>query len=185
MGASRTLRLLLALALFACSGCAATVPWPPPSGSCIEAHKPPGRRKAWRYWIDGRPATRDDVERIVYLTPELEAQARRYRRASVAFPIVAGSGIGTLFAGNLATIATGKLPLLAISATGLVVFVTGMLVTAGTPDPFQEAVNAFNASERRRYVCSRAPRPSPPTANAPPPPSREGLPILPSGGWVP
>ncbi len=89
----RMLRTLACLSPLASTACAPAIPWPPRTGSCIEAYKPPGRRTLWQLSIDGRSATYDEVERIVYFTPELRAIDARARAADIAIPFLIPSGI--------------------------------------------------------------------------------------------
>jgi hypothetical protein len=195
-----SLRALGVLACLLCSltltACAATVPWPPPGGSCVEAYKRPGRHQVTRYWINDRPATYEEVARTVYDTPALRAKVHRGEVVAVAGPVLVGSGQVGWVSGMLAAAARGN-PLFALIAIpGVAALVTGVILMSTTEDPFRGAVVAFNEEARRRGVCGDspwpAPRPAEPSSSQPPfvesepsPAPREGLPVLPSRGWTP
>jgi hypothetical protein len=186
----RLLAALACLSALALTACASTIPWPPPSGSCVEAYKPPGRRRATRYWIGGQPAEHTEVERTVYDTPALRTKARRAELVSVLSPILAGTGTASAIASIPVTAATGKPGFALLAAPGLLAMVTGLVLGAIHEDPFRRAVVTFNDEARRKGRCVDGPQPRPPPPEPkepldPVPPSREPFPVLPSGGWKP
>jgi len=189
-----SLRALPALASLTLTACAAQVPWPPPSGSCIEAYRRPVRRAPTRYWIAGVPVTREEVEHVVYVTPALREKAHHDGVMVWVGSAMLVTGSTTELAGFVATGVTGRLPLVGIIGAGLVTALAGFIVLVRRRDPFQEGVVAFNAEARRRGYCVDPGRPFPlpraqPPASLPEPSPRNappvGLPELPTRGWTP
>jgi hypothetical protein len=173
---------LCALALPACAP-RVSVPWPPRAGSCIEAARKGHYKGApWRYWIEGSPATREEVERKVYDTPDLQKSGRRHAVVSVAGPVLFATGGPTMIGGLFAAGLSHNPLLLLISAAGLAMAATGFTLGVTDDDPFRGAVVAYNEAAARKGLCgAREPSPPPEPWRQPP----EVLPTLPSRGWVP
>ncbi len=75
-----------------------------------------------------------------------------------------------------------------ITIPGVAASVAGAILIATTPDPLRTAIVAYNEQARRGGFCSDHPRPPRPPAepsDGPLPSRHEGLPVLPSGGWIP
>jgi hypothetical protein len=178
----RTLVALTGLLALALAACAPSVPWPPKSGSCIEAFRRGRYKKArWQYWIEGREVRYAEVERLVYDTPELREKVRRHERVDLAAVVLIPSGGVTWIGGAWSFAASHRLGLLALPALGAAAIITGIVLSTTNEDPFRRAVNAYNASHEG--LCRRAPEAAPPREPWVPPP--ETLPTLPTQGWVP
>jgi len=184
-------RLLLAAASLTLTACAAEVPWPPQAGSCIESFKRPGRRVLPRYWIAGVPATREEVEHVVYEVPANRERAHRDDvRVRVGLTLL-GTGAATELSGFFGYGASGRTALLGLAGAGVVTAIAGIVVMMTRGEPFKEGIVAFNAEARRRGYCVDPTHPFPPprveprpdlSPRAAPP---DGLPDLPTRGWTP
>jgi hypothetical protein len=158
----------LGLGLLALSGCA-TVAWPPPPGSCIEAQRGRGKGATWVYEIQGTRIDRAHVESLVGTTPEAKALVRSFHaRDTAAFAMVI-TGLPTTLVPVIVASETSK-PLYALLALpGLATLIAGVVMAITADEPLRRAVVDFNTGAARTGSCPMAsawllPRPAAPGA---------------------
>ncbi len=182
----RAIQAVICLGLVMQSACAASIPWPPKPGSCIEASVGRGRGAKWRYRWNGQRVSRAEVERIVGVTPEARAAFDRSRAFSIAGPVLLVGGQASLITGAVTSGIKGHPAFALIILAWPALFVSGMYMVLHQDDAFELAVLQYNEQMLKAGLC-QPPRQEPrPPAESPSPPARDnGLPTMPSRGWIP
>jgi hypothetical protein len=158
---TRALGVGICLGLSTLTGCA-TVPWPPPPGSCIQAFRGHGKGSQWRYTLQGTLVGRESVEDLVGATPEGRALVLRARRRSTTGLTLVLSGMFTLGGMAITVAVVGQPIYLPLLVPALATVVAGTTLSLLGDEPFRRAILDFDARVARDGTCPRPPDPPPP-----------------------